>query len=91
MDPPGLHGLTEAIGANVRHLREASGITQAALAEICGIEPAHMQRVEYGSTSPSLRLLQRIANHFETEVWKLCKPGREPNPKRRPGRPKGRT
>ena len=92
MDPAGLRALAVSIGSNVRRLREDSGATQAQLAEACGVEPAHLQRVEYGTTAPSLRLLQRLANEFGTDVWRLCKPGREPNPaQRRPGRPKRTT
>ena len=80
------------IGQNVRRLREHKRLTQAALAEAGGVEPAHLQRVEYGSSPPSLRLLQSIAEVLDVEPWVLLKPVRERNPPpRRVGRPKKRS
>jgi len=80
--------LFATIGANVRRARERKGLTQAALAERAEIALKYVQRVEYGSAGPSLDVLQRIAGALGTDVWRLCKPTRRPNPTRARGRPK---
>jgi ribosome-binding protein aMBF1 (putative translation factor) len=43
-------------------LRERHGFTQIQLAERCGVNQADISRIERGSTSPTARTLQRIAD-----------------------------
>src|SRR5690348_770578 len=52
--------LREHLGEQIRSLRLEAGITQVALAEACGIHPAHLSRVERGLAQPSLELLVAI-------------------------------
>lgn len=56
------------IAVQVMHLREKHGLTQAQLAQRCGMSQADISRVERGSTSPTTRTLQRIADALDAEV-----------------------
>lgn len=49
-------------------LREAHGLTQAELAERCGIDQGDISRIERGATSPTARTLQRIADALDADV-----------------------
>lgn len=66
------HGevLAEAyrIAMQVMDLREKHGLTQAELAQRCGMSQADISRIERGSTSPTARTLQRIADALDAEV-----------------------
>ena len=56
------------IAAQVMDLRDKHGLTQAQLAQRCGMSQADISRIERGSTSPTTRTLQRIADALEAEV-----------------------
>lgn len=49
-------------------LREKHGLTQAQLAERCGVDQGDISRIERGSTSPTARTLQRIADALDADV-----------------------
>ncbi|MGH8952855.1 MAG: helix-turn-helix domain-containing protein [Acidimicrobiia bacterium] len=49
-------------------LRERHGLTQAELAERCGMDQADISRIESGSTSPTARTLQRIAAALDADL-----------------------
>lgn len=49
-------------------LREKHGLTQAQLAQRCGVNQADISRIERGATSPTARTLQRIADALEADV-----------------------
>jgi DNA-binding XRE family transcriptional regulator len=49
-------------------LRERHGLTQIQLAERCGMNQADISRIERGSTSPTARTLQRIAQALDADV-----------------------
>ena len=79
--------LAQGIGRNVARLRARSGLTQAALAKMTGIEKNYVQKIEYGHVAPGLRVLARLASALDTEVWRLCRPPRVAKPRsRRAGR-----
>lgn len=59
---------TYAIATQVIALREKHGLTQAELAERCGIDQADLSRIERGSTNPTARTLQRIAEALDADV-----------------------
>ncbi len=50
------------IGKRVRELRLAQNMTQAALAELSGIEPSNISHIERAATKLSLPTLVSIAN-----------------------------
>ena len=56
------------IGLQVMALRERHDLTQAELAERCGIDQADISRIERGATSPTARTLQRIAAALDADV-----------------------
>jgi ribosome-binding protein aMBF1 (putative translation factor) len=56
------------IAVQVMELREKRGLTQAQLAERCGIDQADISRIERGSTSPTARTLQRIGEALDADV-----------------------
>ncbi len=56
------------IALQVIELREKHGLTQAELAERCGIDQGDISRIERGATSPTARTLQRIAEALDAEV-----------------------
>jgi ribosome-binding protein aMBF1 (putative translation factor) len=56
------------IALQVSDLREKHGLTQAQLAARCGIDQGDISRIERGSTSPTARTLQRIAEALDADV-----------------------
>lgn len=56
------------IAVQVMDLREKHGLTQAQLAQRSGMSQADISRIERGSTSPTTRTLQRIADALDAEV-----------------------
>lgn len=50
-----------AVGKNIYCLRKQAGMTQAQLAELIGISPAFLSRVECGNKAMSLPVLYRTA------------------------------
>ncbi len=57
------------IAMQVMDLRNKHLLTQAQLAERCGMSQADIGRIERGSTSPTARTLQRIADALEADVY----------------------
>lgn len=49
-------------GARLRQLREAQGLSQAALAERVEVSPEYVSRIERGRGGPSLRMVGRLAD-----------------------------
>lgn len=56
------------IAVQIIELRERHGLTQAELAERCGIDQGDISRIERGATNPTTRTLQRIAAALDAEV-----------------------
>jgi len=56
------------IATQIIELRERHGLTQADLAERCGIDQGDISRIERGSTSPTARTLQRIAAALDADL-----------------------
>ncbi len=56
------------IAMQVVDLRERHGLTQSQLAERCGMDQADISRIECGSTSPTTRVLQRIADALDADL-----------------------
>jgi ribosome-binding protein aMBF1 (putative translation factor) len=56
------------IAVQIIELRERQGLTQAELAERCGIDQADISRIERGSTSPTARTLRRIAEALDADL-----------------------
>jgi ribosome-binding protein aMBF1 (putative translation factor) len=56
------------IAVQIIELRERHGLTQAELAERCGMDQADISRIERGSTSPTARTLRRIAEALDADL-----------------------
>ena len=56
------------IAMQVVALREQHNLTQAQLAERCGIDQGDISRIERGSTNPTARTLQRIAEALDADL-----------------------
>ena len=57
-----------SIAMQVVALREDRDLTQAELAERCGIHQSDISRIERGSISPTTRTLPRIAEALDDDV-----------------------
>ena len=55
----------ELLGARVKELRRVRGLSQDQLAEMIGIEPKHVSRIEVGKSYPTLDRLERIAKALD--------------------------
>ncbi|MDB5169859.1 MAG: helix-turn-helix domain protein [Candidatus Saccharibacteria bacterium] len=60
--------LPHAIGKMIIDARIAKNMTQARLAELVGTKQPGIARLEKGNALPSLSLLQKIANAFNTRL-----------------------
>jgi transcriptional regulator with XRE-family HTH domain len=56
------------IAVQIVDLRERHGLTEAELAERCGMDQADISRIERGSTSHTTRTLLRIAEALDADV-----------------------
>ncbi|MDQ3209844.1 MAG: helix-turn-helix domain-containing protein [Actinomycetota bacterium] len=56
------------IATQIIEVRGRHGRTQAEVAERCGMDQGDISRIERGSTSPTLRTLQRIAQALNADV-----------------------
>ena len=63
-----------SIAMQVVELREEHGLTQTQLAERCGVNQSDISRIERGSTSPTARTLQRIADALDADVRLVTRP-----------------
>ena len=58
----------ELLGARIKELRKGRKLSQEELAELVGIEPRHMSRIEVGKSYPSLDRLERIAKALDVDL-----------------------
>jgi len=49
------------LGARIREIRKARGLTQEQLAEMIDVEQKHVSRIESGKNYPSIELLKKMA------------------------------
>ena len=60
------------IGARMRLLREAAGITQKDIAAMCGSNQTTIAKMETGKTAPSIKILIWWADKFDVSLDYLC-------------------
>ena len=60
-----------AIGRNIRVLRQMQGVTQTRLAEAVGVAPAYISQIESMIRVPSVKVTHRIAASLGTTVGTL--------------------
>ncbi len=66
--------LALSVGEQVRDAREASGLSQRALASRMGTSQAAIARLEAGGVGSTLTTLQRVATALELEVSVSLRP-----------------
>lgn len=59
------------VGANIRRLRKAKGLTQEQLAHESGVAMRYVAGVERGEENPSLKFLVKLAEALETDPGSL--------------------
>ena len=57
------------LGARIRELRMAQGMTQEAAAAASGIDYKRWQRLEAGAVNPTVQTLVRVADALGLSVW----------------------
>ena len=68
------------IGARLRQLREAKGLSQGDIETKTGLLRSYVSRVENGHTVPSLETLQRFAAALEISLYQLFYVGEGQSP-----------
>ncbi|HVW73162.1 MAG TPA: helix-turn-helix transcriptional regulator [Rhizomicrobium sp.] len=63
--------LVRILGANVRRLRKAQGLSQEELAAQVGIDMRYLGGIERGQENPSLDVMERIARMLNSKVIAL--------------------
>ncbi len=63
--------LIKAVGERVRELRKAKGLSQETLAELSGLHPVFVSRVETGKVKGSLCTYQALADALGTTLAAL--------------------
>lgn len=63
------------VGANIRRLRKAMGLTQEQLAHEAGIAMRYVAGMERGEENPSLRYLVKVALALNAEPQELLRRG----------------
>src|SRR5918996_6338577 len=66
------NGMPE-VGARVRALRDAMGLSLRDLAERCGVSAPMLSQVERGETSPTLVVAEKIAGGLELTLSQLLR------------------
>lgn len=60
-------------GKRLKEIRKNKNITQEQLAEIIGLEPKQICRIENGACFTTFEKLQRIANTLDVEIYEFFK------------------
>ena len=60
------------IGQRMKELREASHLSQADIAKLCGSNQPTIAKTEIGQTAPSVKLLIWWADYFDVSLDYLC-------------------
>ncbi len=69
--PAGLNATSRVLGAKLRRLRKANGLSLRQLADAAGTSASFLSQLERGLTGASTSTLMRIANCFHTSLSEL--------------------
>lgn len=69
--------IIKVFGTNVKHYRQAIGLSQEAFAERCGMHRTYISAIECFRRSISLENIQRIADALNIEAYKLLLENKE--------------
>lgn len=59
------------LGSNMERLRKIKRMTTVELASLAGVKPQFISQIENGKRTPSLKILQKIANALNTTTSEL--------------------
>lgn len=59
------------VGRNLKKYREASGLSQEALAFECGLHRTYISGVERGVRNPTIEVLEKIADALKVDAYRL--------------------
>lgn len=62
---------SEIVGANIATIRKKAGLTQAALADACGMATARISEIESGRHNPTVDTLDAIAAALGVHISRL--------------------
>lgn len=62
------------VGRNLKRFREASGLSQEALAFECGLHRTYVSGVERGVRNPTVEVLAKLAEPLGIQPWQLLVP-----------------
>lgn len=68
-------GLRQTVAGNVRRLRKERGYTQEELSELAGINRNYTGMIERGERSPTVDILEKLANALEIDPVALLTAG----------------
>jgi transcriptional regulator with XRE-family HTH domain len=68
-------GLQAVIAANVRRLREGKGLSQEALAEVCGYHRTYVGGIERSERNITIATLEALAGALDVDAKALLTPG----------------
>ena len=60
--------IKKLLGERIREVRKGKGLTQEQLAELVGVEPRHISRIEGGYNSPSIERLAKISEALDVPI-----------------------
>lgn len=66
----------DSLGTRVRFYRQVAEINQTALARRINVAPAYVSQIEADQRTPSLKVLERLADALGVDVWLLMKPSK---------------
>ena len=62
------------VGARIRAVRVAAGLTQERAADAAGIDSKRYQRLERGEVNATINTIARVASALGTTFWQLTAP-----------------
>ena len=63
--------LKQDLGQRIQYLRKQQKLTQEALAELVGIDPKNISKIENGNNYPSAETLTAIATALNVDIYEL--------------------
>lgn len=71
--------LAQNLGIRIHDARRRQGLTSNQLAELCGVGPVHIRKIESGANLPNISTFVEICNALHTSPQYLLQDNLEPN------------
>ena len=66
-----MKNIRDVLKENIKFYRNEAGLTQAQLAEKCGVGTNHIGKMEIASKDPSLSMLEKLSYALDIDVFEL--------------------